>query len=107
MTRSWLIRAYGNGADMFREQRHRLELLCAGGLVDDHLQPPQLALDERARQDVETRRVDGRFDHGVPRPVEADEFATDPAVHDRHVDSRSRRRAVDRANLDFPPGAAV
>ena len=47
-------------ANALNEQRHRLEFPRTGRLVDDDLQPLDLAEKELARQKVDTRRVDCR-----------------------------------------------
>src|SRR5205823_13997043 len=94
-------------ADVLGQHRHRLEFRRAGGLVDDDLQSRELAVYERARQQVEAGDVNGRFEYGVPRAIEADEFAPRPAMHDRRLDPGARRRTVDRAQFELAPRTAV
>ena len=48
-----------------------------------------------ARKQVQPRRVDRGFEHGVARAVEADELAAHALVHHGRLDARARRRAVD------------
>ena len=47
----------------------------------------QFALDERARQQVQARRVDRRFEHGMARAIEADELAAHAVVHHDRLDA--------------------
>src|SRR5437867_4134544 len=88
------------------QQRHRLNLVRAGGFVDDHLQPRHLAFNEVARQQMETCRIDRRLEHRMTGTIESNEFAPEPSVNDGSLDARARRRMVDRSHLDLPPGAA-
>ena len=90
-----------------RQERHRLELLRTGRLVHDHLQPRHLAVDERARQQLQPRGVDGGLEHRMARAIEADELATHAAVHDSRLDAGAGRRAVDGLHFELAPRAAV
>src|SRR5688572_831942 len=94
-------------ANVLNEQRHRLEFPRTGRLVDDDLQPLDLAEKELARQKVDTRGVDCRLEHRVACTIEADELPPDLAMHGPGVDSRSRRRAVDRGHLELAPRTRV
>ena len=51
--------------------------------------------------------IDRRFEHGVPRAIEANELPRHTAMHHRHLDARPWRRTVDRSDLQLAPGAAV
>ena len=92
---------------MLGEKRHGFELRRARRFVDDHLQSCQLALHERPRQQVQARRINRSLENGMTRAIEADEFTARSAMNDIHVDSRSRRRAVDRSNLQLPPRTTI
>jgi hypothetical protein len=72
--------------NMLGEERHGFEFLRACGLVDDHLQPGELALDEWARKQMQSRRIDRGFEHSVPCAIEANELAARSPMHDRRLD---------------------
>src|SRR5678816_2643446 len=98
---SWCLRA----PDVLREQIHRFELTWTGGLINDDLKPIDFGEQEVARQHVDAGGVNRRFEHGMTSTVETDEFTADALMNRACLDSRSRRRAVDRCDLQLSPRA--
>src|SRR5207247_1737937 len=88
-----------------REQRHRVALARTRRLVHDHLQPRELIADLLGRQEMGACRQDRSLEHGVARPVEAEELAPEPPVRYDGHDARARRGGVKRVHLDLSPGA--
>src|SRR5206468_9390222 len=89
------------------QQCHRFDLARTRRLVDDNLQPRQLGLDERTRQDVQAGRINRRFEDRMARAIEADELPSNAAVHDESLDPGAWRRTLKRSNLEFPPRTAI
>src|ERR1051325_2221349 len=102
-----MVGAQGSRPDVLGEQGHRFALRGPRGLVHDGLQPYEFGLDERPRQDVQTRRVNRGLEDGVAGAIETDELAPHAAMRFGHVDSRTRWSVVDRAHLQLSPRAAV
>src|SRR5690242_8912367 len=92
-------------AHVVGEERHGFVLAGTGRLVDDHLQPLEVAEYLGGGEQMRAGRKNGGFEDGVSRPVEAEELALGAVMHNAGLDARARRCGIDGDDVELAPRA--
>ena len=95
----------GCDATYCAQQVPGLPLPRTGGLLHQHLEPVELLLYLCLRKHVDPGGEDGRLEHRVLRPVEADELPPPPPMDDPRINAGAGRGGVDGLDLELVPGA--